>query len=67
MAQTFYDVMISHGRWMLIPAGLGATMLIAICAILIGSVLGCLFAIFKISEKKEGLTSGETLMLRSEG
>lgn len=44
--------MISHGRWMLIPAGLGATMLIAICAILIGSVLGCLFAIFKISEKR---------------
>ena len=37
---------------MLIPAGLGTTMLIAFCAILIGSVLGCLFAIFKISEKR---------------
>ena len=49
MAQTFYDVMISRGRWMLIPAGLGTTMLIAVCAILIGSVLGCVFAIFKIS------------------
>ncbi|MBQ3837361.1 MAG: amino acid ABC transporter permease [Treponema sp.] len=50
MLQTFYDVMISHGRWMLIPAGLGTTLLIAVCAILIGSVLGCVFALFKISE-----------------
>ena len=52
MAHTFYDVMISHGRWMLIPEGLGTTLLIAFCAILIGSVLGCVFAIFKISESK---------------
>ncbi|MCR5045507.1 MAG: amino acid ABC transporter permease [Treponema sp.] len=52
MFQSFYDVMISHGRWMLIPAGLGTTLLIAFCAILIGSVLGCVFAIFKISENK---------------
>jgi His/Glu/Gln/Arg/opine family amino acid ABC transporter permease subunit len=52
MFQTFYDVMISHGRWMLIPEGLGTTLLIAFCAILIGSVLGCVFAIFKISESK---------------
>ena len=44
--------MISHGRWMLIPAGLGTTLLIAFCAILIGSVLGCVFALFKISEKR---------------
>lgn len=52
MAKTFYDVMISHGRWMLIPRGLGATLFIALCAILIGSVLGCIFALFKISEKR---------------
>ena len=52
MAKTFYDVMISHGRWMLIPKGLGATLFIALCAILIGSVLGCIFALFKISEKR---------------
>ncbi len=37
---------------MLIPAGLGTTLLIAVCAILIGSVLGCVFALFKISEKR---------------
>lgn len=50
MFQTFYDVMISHDRWMLIPEGLGTTLLIAVCAILIGSVLGCVFALFKISD-----------------
>lgn len=42
--------MISHGRWMLIPEGLGTTLLIAVCAVLIGSVLGCVFALFKISD-----------------
>ena len=52
MAASFYDVMISHGRWKLIPAGLGVTLLIAFCAILIGTILGCVLAIFKISEKK---------------
>ena len=52
MFQSFFDVMISHGRWRLIPAGLGVTLLIAFCAILIGSVLGCIFALCKISEKR---------------
>lgn len=52
MFQSFYDVMINHGRWVLIPRGLGITLLIAFCAILIGSVLGCIFAFFKISKDK---------------
>ncbi|MBQ8014359.1 MAG: amino acid ABC transporter permease [Treponema sp.] len=52
MFQSFFDVMISHGRWKLIPAGLGTTLLIALCAILIGSVLGCIFALFKLSGRK---------------
>ena len=52
MFQSFYDVMINHGRWVLIPRGLGITLLIAFCAILIGSVLGCIFALFKISKDK---------------
>lgn len=52
--------MISHGRWMLIPEGLGTTLLIAFCAILIGSVLGCVFAIFKISESKSLKLIAET-------
>ena len=50
--QTFYNTMIAKGRWMLIPRGLGTTLLISVCAVLIGSVLGCVFAIFKISKNK---------------
>lgn len=49
---TFYDTMISHGRWTLVLRGLGTTLLIALCAVLIGSVLGCIFALFKISKNK---------------
>ncbi len=52
MFQSFYDVMLNKGRWMIIPQGLGTTLLIAFCAILIGSVLGCIFALFKISKSK---------------
>lgn len=37
---------------MLIPRGLGTTLLIAGCAVLIGSVLGCTFALFKISKSR---------------
>ena len=48
----FYNTMIADGRWLLIPKGLGVTLLIAFCAIIIGSVLGCMFALFKISRKK---------------
>ena len=59
MFQSFYDVMINHGRWMLIPRGLGITLLIAFCAILIGSVLGCIFALFKISKHKRLHTVAE--------
>ncbi|MBQ9629966.1 MAG: amino acid ABC transporter permease [Treponema sp.] len=52
MWQTFYDTMIAKGRWALIPRGLGNTLLIAFCALAIGSVLGCIFALFKISNKR---------------
>ena len=34
----------------MIVNGLGVTLLIAVCAIIIGSVLGCVFALFKISK-----------------
>ena len=50
--KTFYDTMIAKGRWLLIPKGLGVTLLIACCAVLIGSVLGCIFALFKLSRSK---------------
>lgn len=52
MFQNFYNVMIDKDRWMLIPRGLGTTLLIAFCAVLIGSVLGCVFALCKISKNK---------------
>lgn len=52
MWQSFYNTMIAHGRWILIPKGLGITLLIAFCAIVIGSILGCVFALFKISKKE---------------
>ncbi|WP_277056991.1 amino acid ABC transporter permease, partial [Treponema socranskii] len=48
----FYDTMIANMRWKLVFYGLGTTLLIAICAVLIGSVLGCTFALFKISKNK---------------
>lgn len=52
MFQSFYDTMISGQSYMLILEGLGVTILIAVCAILIGTVLGCIFALMKISDSK---------------
>ena len=52
MWQAFYDTMIAKGRWRLVPRGLGTTLLISVCAVIIGSVLGCTFALLKISKKK---------------
>ena len=52
MFQSFYDTMIAGQRYLLILQGLGYTVLIAICAILIGTVLGCIFALMKVSDKK---------------
>ena len=44
--------MITGQRWFLLLQGLGVTILIAVCAILIGTVLGCIFALMKVSSKK---------------
>ncbi|MDE5897734.1 MAG: amino acid ABC transporter permease [Treponemataceae bacterium] len=52
MWHSFYNTMIAQGRWMLIPRGLGTTLLIAFCAVLVGSVLGCIFALCKISKNR---------------
>lgn len=49
MLQSFIDTMIAGDRWHLIFQGLGVTLLIAVFAILIGTVLGCVFALMKIS------------------
>ena len=58
--------MIAQGRWRLIPQGLGTTLLIAFCAVLIGSVLGCMFALFKISKNKilNGIANVYTTVIR---
>ena len=44
--------MITGQRWLLLVKGLGVTILIAVCAILIGTILGCIFALMKVSSKK---------------
>ena len=64
--ETFYNTMIAKGRWLLIPKGLGITLLIACCAVLIGSVLGCIFALFKISKSKvlRGISTVYTTVIR---
>ena len=59
--------MISNQRWVLLLQGLGTTILIAICAILIGTVLGCIFALMKISENKflRGIANIYTTILKT--
>jgi len=52
MLQKILEIMFSHGRWMMILQGLGTTLLIAFCAVLMGTILGCIFAIFKLSNSK---------------
>lgn len=51
-ASKILEIMFSHGRWMMILQGLGTTLLIALCAVLMGTILGCIFAIFKLSNSK---------------
>lgn len=52
MFNAFIETMIAKQRWMLILQGLGTTILIAVCAIVIGTVLGFVFALMKISKYK---------------
>lgn len=66
LGQSFYDTMIAGDSYMLILSGLGITILIAVCAILIGTVLGCIFALMKISDSKllRGIANLYTTILR---
>jgi len=66
MFQSFYDTMIASQRWQLILSCLGVTVLLAVCAILIGTVLGCCFALMKISNKKflRGIANVYTTVIR---
>lgn len=44
--------MIAGDRWMLIAEGLGTTLYIALFAIAIGTAIGCVMSLFKISKNK---------------
>ena len=52
MFQSIYDTMIAGNRWLLILGGLKITLIIAFFAVLIGTVLGCMFALMKVSNNK---------------
>ena len=52
MVQSFVDTIIVGDRWLLLLQGLGITVLIAVCAIIIGTILGSIFALLKISKHK---------------
>ena len=66
IGQSIYDTMISGQSYMLILEGLGVTIFIAICAILIGTILGAIFALMKISDSKilRGIANVYTTILR---
>ncbi|MBQ7752616.1 MAG: amino acid ABC transporter permease [Treponema sp.] len=66
MFQSIYDTMIYGNRWLLILSGLKITLLIAFFAILIGTVLGCIFALMKVSHNKilKGIAEVYTTVLR---
>ena len=66
MFQSIYDTMIYGNRWLLIISGLKITLLIAFFAVLIGTVLGCIFALMKVSHNKilKGIAEVYTTVLR---
>jgi len=66
MFDNFVRIMFAKQRWLLILQGLGTTLLISICAVLIGSVLGCIFALCKISKSKilKGIANFYTTIIR---
>lgn len=66
MFQAVYDTIIAAQRWKLLVQGLGITMYISLCSIIIGTLLGCVFALLKISEKRlfRGLGELYTTVIR---
>lgn len=50
--EAIYNTLIKNDGWLVILSGLGTTLLIALCAIVIGTVLGCLLALCKISNNR---------------
>ena len=66
IGQSIYDTMIAGDSYLLILEGLGITILIAICAILIGTIIGAILALMKISDSKilRGIANAYTTILR---
>lgn len=62
----FYDVMIADNRYMLIVNGLLNTLIIAFFAIILGTVIGCLLALCKISRNPflRGIANVYTTVIR---
>ena len=52
MFQSFYDTIIASSRYILLLQGLGSTVCIAIFAIIIGTVLGAVCALMRLSQNK---------------
>ncbi len=66
MFQSIYDTLIVGDRWILLLQGLGNTLLIALFAIVIGTMLGCIFALLKISKNPfvRGVATFYTTIIR---
>ena len=66
MFDNFVRIMVAKQRWLLVLQGLGTTLLISFCAVLIGSILGCIFALLKISKNKvlNGIANVYTTVIR---
>jgi len=65
-ADEFYSVFIKNDGWRVLLSGLGVTLLIAFFAIIIGTVLGCLLALCKISRIRvlQGFANLYTTVIR---
>ena len=66
MFDNFVRIMFAKQRWLLVLQGLGTTLLISFCAVLIGSILGCIFALLKTSKNKvlNGIANVYTTVIR---
>lgn len=64
--EKFFDVMFADNRWMLLLRGLGNTLIIAFFAIILGTVIGCLLALCKVSNSRilRGLSTVYTTIIR---
>ena len=66
VASDLYKTMIKDGRWLLVAEGLWTTIYRAVCAVLIGTVIGCLLALCKISKSRvlRGIATTYTTIIR---